>query len=164
MKRSRQTVPISDLSPEQRAAIERQLGAKPAVLDSRIQNAHPGPSGPRYRSKAERDYAAWLSSRDGVPVVCCYERVRVAVEAARGHYTPDFVHTATNEVGAPLCARVAVEVKGTKDDRPYYREGARRRVLDGAAALWRWLGLRLYVAWSVDGVWHHELVPVRGDS
>lgn len=58
--------------------------------------------------------------------------------------------------------RCAVEVKGTKEGRPYWRtHGHRRRALDGAAELWEALRIPLFVAWKVDGAWEHERLPVR---
>lgn len=156
--------------PKARAAVEAQLEHRHGVMcdvrcpvadrDTKPANVLPKPvKDDPYRSNAERTYAAWLESGGaGHGNAWSYERVSVTCEGKGTRYKPDFIRWCPT-----LGAFVAIEVKGTvkKTGRPFYREGARRRVLDGAGALHRFLGLELWVAWRVDGVWQHERVPTR---
>jgi serine/threonine protein kinase len=154
--------------------LAQELDGGPVVhRDLKPANVLAKPHGPApkrgdgYRSKAEADYAAWV---DSLPRVSwSYERLTVACQGKRTRYKPDFRVTSPYALPGWLegwseetCGRIYVEVKGTKDgERPFWRDGARRRALDGAAALRVETGLPLYVAWRVDGMWQHELVPVR---
>lgn len=169
----RRTFPLSALSDGQRAAVEEQLGRpigrgermKPEALEASL-----GPSvaakvrGP-YRSRAEADYADFLASLPGV--VWRYERLRVGLPGKRSSYLADFTARCSAadprlwESGRLFPVPCCVEVKGTKDGRPWWREGAKRRALDGAAELWEALRIPLFVAWRVDAVWRHERIGVR---
>lgn len=188
MKRSRQTLPLSDLSPEQRAAVETQLAAGPSLralgeeldrVGSVItRGGYPAPEkahGPApkdgYRSKAERDYAAWLATFPAC--VWAYEHASFALPGKGTRYRPDFgirwTGLAVYDVGGHAEGlphgfdRYLVEVKGTKDGRPFWRsEAARLRALTAAAVLWDGPERRpLFVAWRVGGEWKHERVEVR---
>jgi hypothetical protein len=158
---------LLDLDDDQRADVERQLGLvglEPvAHRDAKPANVLPAaPKRDPYRSKAERDYAAWLDEPiHGPRFEWSYEPVRVALPAPRSYYTPDFLRTGREVF--PGAVRIAIEVKGTvrETGEPLWLHGARRRALDGAAALMRELGLALFVAWRVDGVWQHERIPTR---
>jgi hypothetical protein len=173
---SRRRFTRSDLSPEQQAAVERQLadaGQGPETfptLKAAIQKASVAVRGP-YRSKAEADYADFLASHPYC--VWRYERLVVRLPGKGTRYATDFtvrwteVTTAQRASGAawlPWSECYAVEVKGTKRQtgKPYWRShAARRRALDGAAELWEALRIPLFVAWRVEGRWVHERVEVR---
>lgn len=162
-------VRLEDLSPEQRAHVEAQLGPRTDVQsDSTSARAH-GPAPKRtdgYRSKAEADYAAWLAT--WANVVWRYERFTVGLPGARTSYRADFtcrwtgVAVSDGSGTFPAFDRYAVEVKGSKaDGTPFWRGDSRRRALDGAAELWDALRIPLFVAWKVKGVWSHSRVEVR---
>lgn len=158
----------ADLPPALRAQVDAEVAHQDGLTSltatpSPRTRSHGRTGG--YRSKAEADYAAWLST--WANVAWRYERLTVGLPGARTRYTPDFTCRWTGvavEDGSgifPPFDRYAVEVKGTRDGEPYWREGARRRALDGAAELWDALRIPLFVAWKVAGAWKHRRVEVR---
>lgn len=150
---------LDDLSPAQRAAVEAQLGSSPAAPPVEAPASDPTepaePTGPRFRSRTEARYAAWL---DAARWVWEHEPLVLRLPTARGRYTPDFA--AHSGVGARF---VEVKARGA-DGRPRYRQRDDARRLALAAWVLDRLGLpALYVAWpsSCGSGWVHERVEVR---
>lgn len=157
---------LADLKdPKARAAVEAQLGGdwprgggvilQPGGAPGVDLARQHGPAPKRedgYRSKAEADYAAWLSEQPGV--TWRHETISVGLPGKRTRYRPDFWVRGHGQT-------IAVEVKGTKRGRPWWREGSRARALHGAAELHVVLGVPLYAVWRVKGEWLRELVEVR---
>lgn len=112
------------------------------------------PSVPRRRgmSKNEREYAAYLEHRRLVgDLYHWWGPEPITLKLAHDlRYTPDFA-----AAGAGMDGFHLIEVKGTKDGRPYYRDDGARIKPKLAAKLFPW---PVYVAWKVDGQWREELV------
>lgn len=149
---------LDDLDPAQRAAAEAQLGRAPAAPPVKAPASDPAesdaPPKPRFRSRVEERYAAWL---DAQRWPWRYEPLVLRLPTARGRYVPDFA-TWRGQASPML-----VEVKGARDGRPYYRQRDDARRVSLAAWVLADLGLPpLYVAWPGEGgSWGWERVEVR---